>query len=341
MDFLKINGGHGEGGGQIIRSAIALSCITGKPIHVENIRKNRKKKGLKPQHLTAIRIIQKISNSKIIGAEIGSSELKFIPGEIKESELVEDIGTAGSISLVLQVIIPILAISKKKLKLTLRGGTNVRWSPSIEYTKYVLQDAYKRMGINFAINISKHGFYPRGGGEVILEVFPSKTQSLSLLERQSKEAKLICTISNLPISKIKKEISKIKEQLVHNNFTVDSKITKTNAVDSAASILIYTNDENSIIGTDGLFDKKEGKFHIGLDMFINNALGVDSNLADMLVTPASLANGKTVFRVPKITKHLESNLFVTSKITGCRYGIGKVKEGYEVIIEGILDSSIQ
>ena len=340
MNFLKINGGHGEGGGQIVRSAITLSCITGQPIHLENIRKNRKKRGLKPQHLTAIRILQKISNSKIVGAEIGSSELRFIPGEIKEKELIEDIGTAGSISLVLQMIIPILAISNKKFKLTLRGGTNVRWSPSIEYTKYVLLEAYKRMGINFAISINKHGFYPKGGGEIILETFPSSIKSISLLKQQSKDVKLICTISNLPTNKIEKEICRIKDQLIDNNFTVDIKIIKTKAIDLGASILVYTNDENSIIGTDALFDKKEEKFPIDLAMFINNTLGVDNNLADMLVAPASLAKGKTVFRVPKITKHLESNLFVTSKITGCRYGIGKLQEGYEVIIEGISNSSI-
>ena len=340
MDFLKINGGHGEGGGQIVRSAIMLSCITGQPIHLENIRKNRRKNGLKPQHLTAIRIIQKISNSKAIGAEIGSSELKFTPGKIQETELVEDIGTAGSISLVLQMIIPILAISNKKLKLTLRGGTNVRWSPSIEYTKYILFEAYKRMGINFGISINRYGFYPKGRGEIILEMFPSKIKSLSLLKRKSKDAKMICTVSNLPTKKIEKEIIRIKNQLIDNNFTADTKIIKTNAADPGASILIYTNDENSIIGTDALFDEKGGKFPINVDMFVHNTLGVDNNLADMLVVPASLAQGKTVFRVPTITKHLESNLFVTSKITGCRYGIGKLQEGYEIIIEGISNSSI-
>ena len=89
MDFLKINGGHGEGGGQIIRSAITLSCITKKPIHIENIRKNRKKSGLRPQHLTAITILQKITNAKTTGAKIGSTELKFIPGKIGNFNLIE------------------------------------------------------------------------------------------------------------------------------------------------------------------------------------------------------------------------------------------------------------
>ena len=142
MDFLKINGGHGEGGGQIIRSAITLSCITKKPIHIENIRKNRKISGLRPQHLTAITILQKIANAKTIGAKIGSTELKFIPGEIENLELIEDIGTAGSISLILQVLIPVVSIAKKQLNLKIKGGTDVLWSPTIDYTQRVLKEAY-------------------------------------------------------------------------------------------------------------------------------------------------------------------------------------------------------
>ena len=141
MNFLKINGEHGEGGGQIIRSAITLSCITNQPIHLENIRKNRKEGGLKPQHLTAIKILQKISNANVIGAELGSTELKFIPGNIENLELIEDIKTAGSISLILQVLIPVVSILQKKLILIIKGGTDVLWSPSMNYTQYVLKQA--------------------------------------------------------------------------------------------------------------------------------------------------------------------------------------------------------
>ena len=166
MDFLKINGGHGEGGGQIIRSAITLSCITNQPIHLENIRKNRKDVGLKSQHLTAIRILQKISNAKIIGAEIGSTELKFIPGNIESLELIEDVKTAGSISLILQVLIPVVSILQKKLSLIIKGGTDVLWSPSMNYTQYVLKEVYSQMGIEFSIKVIRRGYYPKGGGPV-------------------------------------------------------------------------------------------------------------------------------------------------------------------------------
>ena len=341
MNFLKINGGYGEGGGQIIRSAITLSCITKQPIHLENIRKNRKVVGLRPQHLTAIKIIQKITNAKIIGAEIGSTELKFIPGDVKSLDLIEDVGTAGSISLILQVLIPVVAISQKKLDLKIKGGTDVLWSPSIDYTQYVLREAYSRMGIKFSLELCKRGYYPKGGGEINLHVNSSSLKSISFTKRKTNSVKLICTFSKISIEKIKNEVKEIKQKLTKENFIVETEIKNEEAVDSGASMLIYSIDEHSIIGIDALFDKKTQKFDLNIDEFIKNSVGIDGNLADMLVVTASLGQKKTIFRVKEISKHLETNLFVTSKITGCKYGIGKLTDGFEVIIEGVSNSSIK
>jgi len=341
VDFLKINGGYGEGGGQIIRSAIALSCITKHAIHLENIRKNRKVSGLRPQHLTAIKILQKVANAKVIGAEIGSTELKFIPGNIESLELIEDVRTAGSISLILQVLIPVVAISQKKLNLTIKGGTDVRWSPSTDYTQYVLKDAYSRMGIEFSLKLIKRGYYPKGGGEINLQVYPSQIKSISFSKRKTNSVKLICTFSKLPIEKIKKSVEEIKEKLTKENFIVETEIKNQETIDPGASLLIYSTDENSIVGVDALFDKKTQRFDLDFDRFVKNPVGVDENLADMLVVPASLGKKKTTFQVREITKHLETNLFVTSKITGCKYGIGRLSNGFEVIIEGISNSCIK
>ena len=341
MNFLKINGEHGEGGGQIIRSAITLSCITKQPIHLENIRKNRKVVGLRPQHLTAIKIIQKITNAKVIGAEVGSTELKFIPGNVKSLELIEDVGTAGSISLILQVLIPVVAISQKKLDLKIKGGTDVLWSPSIDYTQYVLREAYSRMGIKFSLELCKRGYYPKGGGEINLHVNPSNLKSISFTKRKTNSVKLICTYSKISIEKIKNEVKEIKQKLTKENFIVETEIKNEEATDSGASMLIYSIDEHSIIGIDALFDKKTQKFDLNIDEFIKNSVGIDGNLADMLVVTASLGHEKAIFRVKEISKHLETNLFVTSKITGCKYGIGKLTDGYEVIIEGVSNSSIK
>ena len=340
MDFLKINGGHGEGGGQIIRSAIALSCITKQPIHLENIRKNRKISGLRPQHLTAINILQKIANAKVIGAEIGSTEIKFIPGDAKNLDLVEDVGTAGSIPLILQVLIPVVAMSKKQFNLRIKGGTDVLWSPTIDYTQHVLQEAYSRMGINFSLELIKRGYYPKGGGEIKLQVNPSNVKSILFSKRKTNKVKLICSFSKFTNNEIENKVYKIVKQLTDANFIVDVEIKSEEALDSGASLLIYSIDDDSIIGIDALYNKKTSKFDLDMDNFIKN-YAIDDNLADMLIVPASLASGKTILPVKEITKHLETNLFVTSKITGCKYGIGKTSNGFEVIIEGISNPSIK
>ena len=341
MDFLKINGEFGEGGGQIIRTAITLSCITKRPIIIENIRKNRKISGLRQQHLTAIKILQKICNADVEGAKIGSTSLKFVPGNVKSCNLIEDVGTAGSISLILQVLIPVAAICQKKLNLTIKGGTDTLWNPTIDYTQYVLREAYSRMGIKFSIKLIKRGYYPKGGGEVNLEVLPSNVKPISLIQRKTKNVKLLCSFSNLPNELIKKHVENIERKLIGKKFVVQTQISEESAIDVGASLLIFTIDEESIIGVDSIFDKKTEKFNLDLESFTENNLGVDERLADMLVLPASLTNEMTIFRVNNISKHLETNLYVTSKITGCKYGIGKLSDGFEVRIEGVSNTSIK
>ena len=340
VEFLKINGGHGEGGGQIIRSAIALSCITKKPIHLENIRKNRKISGLRPQHLTAISILQKISNAKVIGNEVGSTELKFLPGEIKNQNIIEDVGTAGSIPLILQVLIPVIAVSQKELDLEIKGGTDVLWSPTFDYSQYVFKEVYSKMGINFSLELCKRGYYPKGNGKIKLHVEPSNLRSINFSKRETKNVKLICSYSKLSNEEIKNKINEIKSKLENENFIVEVEIKSEEAIDSGASLLIYSIDKNSIIGIDSLYNKKTDEFDLDIHKFIQS-YSIDDNLADMLVVPASLCKGKTMFEVKEISKHLETNLFVTSKITGCKYGIGKTKNGYEIIIEGISNPSIK
>src|SRR5215831_4423157 len=174
MEPIRIDGSFGEGGGQIIRTAVTLSAITGKPIEIENIRKNRKLPGLRPQHLTGIRILSKICKAKVEGMHVNSTSLKFFPSDGLNLDIAEDIGTAGSISLVLQVLIPSVSIMGKSLKLSITGGTDVPWSPTLDYTKYVLAEAFSRIGINFTVEIKKRGYYPKGGGLVETTIIPSK-----------------------------------------------------------------------------------------------------------------------------------------------------------------------
>ena len=342
METIEIDGSFGEGGGQIVRTAVTLSCILNKPIKIKNIRKGRPNPGLKPQHMAALKILEKICDVSLDNVKVGSTDLQFFPQKMKSLILTEDVGTAGSIALIIQVLVPAVAACKKNLKITIKGGTNVLWSPTIDYTQVILKELYSRMGIEFSINLIKRGYFPKGGGVVELEIFPSNTiDSINLVSRKTKNVKLFCSFSKLPLDLIKNEIKNITKNLIENKFKVESEIKEEPALDSGSSLLISSIDNDSIIGVDSIFDKKMKKFVLNLDEFLQNKFSVDENLADMIVVPASLANGMTIFQVKEISKHLETNLFVASKITGCKYGIGKLACGYEVRIEGISYSSIK
>lgn len=342
MDLLKIDGSYGEGGGQIVRSAVTLSCITKKPIQIENIREKRKVPGLRPQHLMAIKLLSKICNAEVSGLNVGSKTIKFIPKNVESMTITENIGTAGSISLILQALIPAVSLSGESLRLSIIGGTDVPWSPTSYYTKYVLGEAYSRMGITFSMDIKKRGYYPKGGGIIELQVNPAKNlKPISLTHRETRSSILYCSYSKLSENRIISEIKKIGDLLKKSDFSVTSEVKEEIALDEGCSILLYSHDSNSIIGADGLMHKTSELGNRISEIFLKCKLGADKHLSDMLVLPASLINETSIYRITEITKHLETNLYVTSKITGCKYGIGKLDNGFEVRIKGNSNSAIQ
>ena len=343
MKPLKIDGSYGEGGGQIIRTAVTLSSITGKAVEIENIHKNRDVPGLRPQHLTGIKILAKICNAKVDGLHIGSTALRFFPSKISDTALKENVGTAGSIPLILQVLIPAVAISKKNLKLSIVGGTDVAWSPTSNYTKFVLREAYSRIGINFTIDIKKRGYYPKGDGLVDVQVSPcEKIKPISLLKRTTSSVKILCSYSMISKESIEDEVSEVKKILENHGLCCNYEIKEEPALDKGCSLLAFAHDGNSIIGSDAIYNKgMKGIGQIVANRFLESDLGVDLFLSDMLVIPLALTSETSVFRVKKITKHLETNLFVTSNITNCKYGIGKLDDGFEVRIKGNSDARAQ
>ncbi len=336
MEPIKIDGSFGEGGGQIIRSAVTLSAITGKPVEIENIRKNRKVPGLRPQHMLGVKILAKICQAKVEGLDVNSTSLKFTPSSGIDMELKEDVGTAGSIPLILQVLIPAVSLVKKRLKISIIGGTDVPWSPTADYTKFVLGKAFSTIGIDFSLDIKKRGYYPKGGGLVETEIVPCKTlKPVSFIKRTTNSAKILCSYCRIPRHIVEKEIGDAKKILEEHAFKVEYLVKEETALDKGCSILIFSSDDTSVIGSDIIYQKNMGGIgRIAADKFVESNLGVDASLSDMLITPLSLIPETSIFHVNNITKHLETNLFVASKITNCKYGIGKLDSGFEVRISG-------
>jgi RNA 3'-terminal phosphate cyclase (ATP) len=162
---IEIDGSFGEGGGQVLRTAVALSALLGREVHIKNIRAKRPNPGLRAQHMTAVKAVAALCDAETIGLEIESTELSFMPRKIVSGSFKFDVGTAGSISLVLQALMPAGAFSSGGTEFEITGGTDVRWSPTIDYVRFVILPMLSRLGYAAELKLIRRGHYPKGGGK--------------------------------------------------------------------------------------------------------------------------------------------------------------------------------
>ena len=346
-DLVKIDGSQGEGGGQILRTAISLSAITGKPIEVSNIRANRTNPGLRPQHMAGIRIIADLFHAKSENLKVGAEWIRFSPSDKFEGGSIKfDIGTAGSIPLILMTVVPAVSLSNNSLQIEVTGGTDVKASPTIDYIKHIVAKSYLSIGPKFSIDVLKRGYYPKGGGVVQCTIKPCKTPgTIELLATEYLEPKIISVCSQLPIHVAKRQISSAlialeKKDIRCSNYTASIETS----ISPGSSILVYSaSDFGLYVGGDSIGELGKRAEAVGTEAamrFLDSTLAratVDPFLADMLVLPLALSKGRSRYRVARVTQHLLTNLHVVSQIVGCKYSIEQqLQQGgsYIVMIEG-------
>lgn len=171
--MLELDGSYGEGGGQLVRTAVALSAITGRPVAIRDVRANRDKPGLAPQHVAAVRAVAAIAGARVEGLELRSRSIRFSPHALAGGSFRFEVGTAGSVTLLLQAVLPVMIASGKPCDAEIIGGTDVRLAPPLDYFREVLLGLLARMGAQVRLEVRKRGYYPRGGGEVRVSVSPS------------------------------------------------------------------------------------------------------------------------------------------------------------------------
>ncbi len=212
--LIRIDGSRGEGGGQILRSSLGLSLVTGRSVLIENIRKGRKKPGLRRQHLTAVLAAREISGGAVEGASIGSGTLVFSPGAVRPGTYSFDVGTAGSTTLVLQAILPALLTAEGEFELRFEGGTHNPFAPPFDFLARVYLPLVERLGPGLAAGLVRPGFYPAGGGCLTLRVTPApRLGPLELLERGKLiERRVRAIVSGLPRHIAERECQTIRKK---------------------------------------------------------------------------------------------------------------------------------
>ncbi len=346
--MIEINGSYFEGGGQIVRTSLALSTVTGKSVKIYDIRKGREKPGLKPQHIACIKALEQLCNAQVKGVYEGSEELEFIPGKIQSKKLELDIGTAGSITLVLQSLLFPCMFSDKKIELIIKGGTDTKWSIPYDYFAQVLIP-YIQKFCHVESSLLSRGYYPRGQGSASLVFRPKyklkdfdnfddlvseiKKVDENRLMKVSRGKLLVIkgishASSNLEGSKVaERQADSAKSFLKSSDvpISIQSQYYKTESPGSGLVLwaLFSDNKDSSemnaenpiIIGADSLGDKNRSSETIGIEtakklkIAIDSGCSVDAYLADNLV-PFMIFGGK--INCQEITNHCKANVYVVN-----------------------------
>lgn len=330
-DYMKIDGSLGEGGGQILRTAVSLSAITGKPIRVINIRSKRSNPGLRPQHLAGIKIVAELFGAETENLRIGADWIGFRPsGSFAGGPLKFDVGTAGSIPMILLTVVPAVALSGNNLELQVIGGTDVRASPTIDYIRYVVSEAYRSIGIKFSIDVIKRGYYPKGGGVIRAEIDAcDHPEILDLTRPRSFEPRIASVCCQLPNHVAERQIASALVALEKHGIQCRNYgASMETSLSPGSSLLVYSSsDFGPYVGGDSIGEIGKRAEVVGVEAAnryletVLPAAPVDPFLADMIVLPLALAKGRSRYRIARVTKHLETNLRVAGQVLGCRYNI--------------------
>lgn len=312
-----IEGAQGEGGGQILRSSITLSILTGTPFQITSIRAGRRKPGLMRQHLTAVNAAREISGATVEGAVMGSQSLTFHPGEVQGGEYHFAVGTAGSATLVLQTILPTLLIAKNPSKIVLEGGTHNPYAPPYPFLEKAFLPLLSKMGAGIAIRLERAGFYPAGGGKFVIEINPvEKLKRLEILGRGvvvRRQARAI--VSALPGHIAERELAVIEKQLGWEANCLQKEVLR-NPRGPGNILSLEVESENVTEVFTGFGEVKKSAEMVAeyalrqAKKYLRSNAAIGRFLADQLIIPMAMAGGGEFSTLP-LSRHTETNINIT------------------------------
>lgn len=314
MNPICINGANGEGGGQILRTALSLSAITGRPFRIDRIRAGRKRPGLLRQHLTCVGAVAEICDAHVEGLTLGSEALEFVPGEIRSFDGRFEISSAGSAGLLLQTVLPVLLHAPDASSVEFGGGTHAIYAPCFHYLDEVFLPQIRAMGARVGIELTRYGFFPAGGGRIRLEVQPSKLSSYRGAETVDKslDGAEIITTATIAETVVEREIDALCRQLNLKR----SQISVTTVEDSvcpgnAVLIRVRGGDVGTLVAGFGERGKRAERVirdaATEVKRYLSSSAPVDEYLADQLVLPIAIAGGGE-FYATRLSSHSKTNI---------------------------------
>ena len=340
--MILLDGAQGEGGGQIIRAALALSAATGQPFHITRIRAGRVRPGLQPQHLAAVRAAAMLCGASVGGAFDGSPDVRFEPGPVRAGEFRFEIATAGALTLLLQTVVLPLATASEPSRIEVTGGTHVPRSPSFHYLARHWAAVAERLGLHARFDLARAGFYPPGGGEARAEVQPWKRPARLVLESRGRLVAIRGTAGAARLPGVAERMQRAARERLWESRRLESawEVLEVPAPSKGCFLLLEAIFEHGR-GAFGLIGERRVRAEALGDRaarqllkFLDSDEGaVDPHLADQLVVPLALAGGGGLVTTPEVTSHLEtvadvvSRFGIPARTWGRRGGAGGVEVG--------------
>lgn len=336
MNFVLLDGAQGEGGGQILRSALTLSMITGLPFRIERIRAGRSKPGLLRQHLTAVNAAAAICGARVSGNAAGSQALEFVPDQIRGGEYRFDIGTAGSCTLVLQTVLPALWFADGDSSLTVSGGTHNSAAPPADFLLRSWLPAVRRMGVETDIELLRHGFYPAGGGLVQATVRPiAALRPLHLLQSGALSAvRATAVVAALPGSIARRELAVVQQHFPQAE--VELRCLESREGPGNVVMVETVHEQHSELftafGERGLpAEQVAERAAMAAQQYLASSACIGEHLADQLALPLALAGGGS-FTTTCVSSHLASNIEVISKFLPVEFEVNGAAGNVQVCV---------
>jgi RNA 3'-terminal phosphate cyclase (ATP) len=329
---LEIDGAYGEGGGQLVRTAAALAAITGRAIRVRSVRARRDKPGLAPQHLAALRAVAALSAARTAGLELRSEAVELAPGGIAGGRHRFDVGTAGSVSLVMQALLPVMIAGGTPCTATIAGGTDVRAAPPLDYFGEVLLPLVRRIGADARLTVLRRGYYPRGGGEVELAVAPAKGIRPLELDQPGTLDRVagIAHVGNLPAhiaARMRSSALGRLEPAVSEHAEIETRVLGAEEANGpGGAIVAWASTEHTILGAGrvaerGVPAEALGEA-VGAELAADLASGatLDVHAADQMLIYLALARGGA-FATRELTSHAHTAIWLIEQFLPVRFEI--------------------